>query len=346
MGTYIRHCNMGLAGCQRKAHLAEKTLGGYIRSAATWWREALGIDVPVYQPALPGEKPKLNPFLGDILHQRQAWKEPKQKKEPFTHDMFDALRTFLRDMLAHDASFFLSVEFAVSDWTHLGVLTGSRLGEYGQSKPQRGQLFATIPRCLDAGEWAGMPLAFIRADFSFYDKGLVCHPYKDCLRCSHLAVYVHIRFRFDKSPTNFTIRKFQRMSGSAICAVKRSLSILRRADMLGIPSDYPVGAFRPPGAGAGQFAFLMGCHIKSVMQDACRLAYPDPQHYMRQHIHCIMSHSNRVTAAVALKNAGVPDEDIAFRLRWSLEAVKFYLRDCYKAIGHLTAKAIEGAFLI
>lgn len=69
IGTYIRHCNMGLAGCQRKAQLAEKTLGGYIRSAATWWRDAVGVAVPIYQPALPGEKPKLHPFLADILQQ-------------------------------------------------------------------------------------------------------------------------------------------------------------------------------------------------------------------------------------------------------------------------------------
>ena len=56
------------------------------------------------------------------------------------------------------------------------------------------------------------------------------------------------------------------------------------------------------------------------MQHACRLAYPDPNHYLWLHIHCIMAHSNRVTAAIALYNL-----EIAHRLRWSVESVEHYL---------------------
>lgn len=116
--------------------------------------------------------------------------------------------------------------------------------------------------------------------------------------------------------------------------------------MLGIPLlDYPIGAYRPPNAATGQFAFLNGDIIKRVMQFACRLAYPDPRHYMRTHCHLIMSHSNRVTAAVAMFHACMSIETIAQRLRWCVESVTFYLRDCFKAIGPLTEKAIEGAFL-
>jgi len=58
-----------------------------------------------------------------------------------------------------------------------------------------------------------------------------------------------------------------------------------------------------------------------------------------------MSHSNCITAAVALYNAGASIPVIAFRLRWSPESVEFYLRNCFKAIGPLTLKAIEGAHL-
>lgn len=278
------------------------------------------------------------------MEQRRAWKQPRQKREPFTSDMFDALAKLLA---VHDASnyVFLSVDFAVFDWTRLGLHTGSRLGEYGQSKRKKGELFARVPFEEDAGEWAGSPLAFIRNDFTLYDTNLCRHSHSACLADIRLAAYVHVRFRYDKSVNNFTIRKFKRQSGSILCPVKAVLSILRRADMLGVPENFPIGVYRSVGAPAGGFSFLNGTDVKNVMQKACVLAYPDPSHYMRLHAHLLQSHSNRVTAAVALFNAGVPIPVIAHRLQWNVESVTFYLRDCFRAIGPLTQKAILGASL-
>ena len=178
-----------------------------------------------------------------------------------------------------------------------------------------------------------------------WDKDLIERPHFECLRSPKLAQFVEVRFRFDKSKLNFTKRKFKRVSGNPLCIVKSTLSILQRADMLGIPQDYPIGAYRPKSTAPGQIAFLTRENVQEVMQFACRLAYPNPQHYMRTHCHLLMSHSNRVTAAVAMFNAGLSIEVIAQRLRWSEESVKYYLRDCFKAIGSLTEKAIEGAFL-
>jgi hypothetical protein len=79
------------------------------------------------------------------------------------------------------------------------------------------------------------------------------------------------------------------------------------------------------------------------MRAACKAAYPDAKHYMRIHINRLVSHSNRVTAAVALRAAGQSIADIAFRLRWKAESVETYLRECYQCIGDLTPKAITGA---
>ena len=154
-----------------------------------------------------------------------------------------------------------------------------------------------------------------------------------------------MRFRYDKSKNNFTIRKFRRVSGSILCPVKNALAIIRRATILGTPSGFPLGAYRPAGAAPGQYAFINGSDVQNVMQEACRMAYPDPNHYMRLHIHLLLSHSNRITAAVALYNAGTDIPVIAHRLRWSPETVEFYIRDCFRAVGPLTEKAIEGAYL-
>jgi DNA-binding NarL/FixJ family response regulator len=79
------------------------------------------------------------------------------------------------------------------------------------------------------------------------------------------------------------------------------------------------------------------------MRAACEAAYPDPTHYLRIHIKRLVSHTNRVTAAVALRAAGLSIEDIAYRLRWKAASVETYLRECYQSIGDVTQKAITGA---
>ncbi len=66
---------------------------------------------------------------------------------------------------------------------------------------------------------------------------------------------------------------------------------------------------------------------------------------MWHNIKCIMSHCMCVAAAVSLQNAGVSHKDIAFWLRQSSNAVKLYLRDCYKMIGFMTSCAVTGAYI-
>ena len=200
--------------------------------------------------------------------------------------------------LVRDPARFLDRLPSVYDWGRLGCFTGSRLGEYGQSKPRPGEPFATVPSCADAGEWAGTPLAFIRDDFTFYDGQRRHLDIVDLSRLRQLAEELHVRFRFDKSVLNFTIRKFRRMRGSFMCPVDSAISILRRAHLLQVPQGYPIGVFRCPTTGS--FRFICGSDISSVMQYACRMAYPDINHYMRHHIDRIMAHSNRVTACLAL----------------------------------------------
>jgi hypothetical protein len=115
--------------------------------------------------------------------------------------------------------------------------------------------------------------------------------------------------------------------------------------MLGIPDEFPIGAFRTPSQRPGEFTFIKGDNVKHVMQEECILGHPDPDHYMRKHIHLIQSHSNQVTAALAMFNAGVPMETIANRLRWSIESLEHYLCECTTKIGFLTERAIQGAMM-
>jgi hypothetical protein len=92
---------------------------------------------------------------------------------------------------------------------------------------------------------------------------------------------------------------------------------------------------------AGDYKFIHGEDVSSVMRYACTLAYPDARHYMRLHIDRIMAHSNRVTACLALNQANISVEDIAFRLCWQVPSIQFYIRESYPRIGDLTPRKLS-----
>jgi hypothetical protein len=267
----------------------------------------------IYPPASLAGKATLHPFLAKTIKQRRKWQQPKDKKEPYTTPMFHALWHDVLLLAREHPGRLLDRLLAIFDWAVLGVFTGSRLGEYGQSKPCRGEPFATVPNSPDAGEWAGTPLAFMHSDFTFFDAQFCLLSRSHTQQLLRLANEVHVRFRYDKSPNNFSIRKIRRSSGTFICAVKSSIAILQRADLLQVPSQFPVGVYRC--TTAGDYRFICGPDLSDIMQYACRAAYPDEHPYMRLHIDRIMAHSNHVTACLALYQADIPDEIITFCLR-------------------------------
>ena len=75
-------------------------------------------------------------------------------------------------------------------------------------------------------------------------------------------------------------------------------------------------------------------------------AYPDPQHYMRQHLHQIVPHLNRVTAAISLKQGGASNDDIAYHMRWDPKSVPTYLRDCFGSVNHDLARTLQGSMAL
>jgi hypothetical protein len=88
----------------------------------------------------------------------------------------------------------------------LGIFTGSPVAEDAQTRLAKMVSYNIIPTTDDAGPWAGQPLAFVRDDFTFYDAAhtLIEHPE---LHRRHVQAHVksvHICFRFNKSPRNFS----------------------------------------------------------------------------------------------------------------------------------------------
>jgi hypothetical protein len=289
---------------KQSAYLTAKTLVGYASAAGVWLSYHFDKFPALYLPPSLSTKPRLHPFLAETIAQRRNWKEPQQKKEPFTSPMFQVLHHDVVS-LSHDPSHLLDKLLAIFDWTRLGVFTGLRLGEYGQSKPRKGELFATVPNSHDAGIWANTPLAFIRSDFTFFDANWCAMDSGNLHLLQHSALEVHVHFCFDKSALNFSICKFKRTLSNFVCAVKASISIFQQAHCLCIPELQPIGVF--PTMTAGDYKFIRGDDVSNIMRYACKIAYPDPRHYMRMHIDRIMAHSNRITACLALNQAGVSD---------------------------------------
>jgi hypothetical protein len=339
LAAYLRQVSLGTASITLSKSLCAETISGYLRAAVAWCRVKLRLQASINDPL---SSAAYHPLLSDIIRFRQTWQQPQERREPYTYEMFQALYNVIRQAALIDSTTLLDMTAVVFDWSRLGVFTGSRAGEYGQTTGS-GTRFSAIPNEAAAGKWAGMPVAFIPSDFVFLDKHGRVIPHQR-LGAATKPVEVHIRFRFDKSNINFSIRKFRCSGHTFICAVLAATSIVIRALTLGVPENQPLGVRRF--SKKGGYRYLTSRNVIKIMREACILAYPDITHYMRIHIHCIVAHSNRVTAAVALANAGLSIDAIAFRLRWSPASVQHYLRDCSKAIGRQTAAAISGATLI
>lgn len=348
VGAYIRDVKLGY-NCHQSLTLSDATVRNYMSSATAVLYILTGTPCDLKELIATCSKPAPTlPYIRELITQRRTWKQPKPQKEVFTLPMYGALKKTLHQKakVMEAIKVFCSKEYAVYDWTRLGVFTGSRIGEYGQSKVPKGQRWATIPQTADAGVWAGMPLAFIALDFTFYDENMIQlpHSYAHCPKRSSRIHEVHIRFRFDKSVTNFSIRKYRRQPSAPFDAIGPVINIFRRAFILGIPPTEPLGQFGTPRS-PSQFTthVLRDSHVSAVMRQACRDAYPNPLHYCRIHINRIVAHSNRVTAAVCLKMGGATDEEIAFRLRWHITSVPTYLRECTSSIDTLMQQAVFGA---
>jgi hypothetical protein len=342
MGLYLRALLDG-DNIKHRTDLGEDTLMGYVRAAAQYLETQYGIDVPIFlQSGQSRQRNHFHPYLADLIAQRRTWAKKRDKREALTGAMLDSM---LELAVLPSSGGVLGEAAAVYDWARFGLYTGSRLGEYGQSKPKgRAPLdwHATIPHNTNVPqEWRGKPIAFLESDFEFFDLNWIQLSVDSVLQHPGSAEKIRVRFRYDKGKINFHFRTFKRIHGNHLCCVKAALSIIRRHRRLGRSPDLPMGVFRDA---QGNICTIRGKHMERNIQQACVYTYQDPEHYLRRRIKLLQSHSIRIFACVALLNAGVSIDDIAYRLRWNSDAIKQYLRDCHRIIDYLTQQSILGAF--
>jgi hypothetical protein len=322
-----------------KATLQTKTISNYL-TAAVFTLEII-LQQPIPYKDLKGS---LLPIIADTLNFRQKWTAPNEKREPLTSKMFLAFHHHITQLAAMHKNAFLRTEYAIFDWTGLSTFTGSRVGEYAQTNQRIGQ-YSKAPVCPNDPKWSQSPLAFISEDFVFWTATMTRLPHSDLCEKYKQVAYLHVRFRFDKSKINFSIRKFARSGHTFLCPIIRAISIIFRHKALRVPVHEPLGIIGVP-HGDKPYQYLRSQQIITLLRKICLIAHPDKNDYHHQHVLSIVAHSNRVTAAVALWNIHVPIPEIAFRLRWREASVEHYLRECNKSIGDLTQKAITGALNI
>lgn len=319
------------------------TLTNYFKGAILWFNTMIGLPVTCLDPTTS----KLLPNIADHFNHQRKWERPRAKRNPYTQEMYECLhrRVLVACKLSPKAA--CGCIAAVFDWARLGIFTGSRGNEYVQTTAKR-HCFSKVPATSAAGPFAGQAVAFIASDFTFYDMADHLVRHHTLPKNRKMAVAVHIRFRFDKSPRNFTVRKFARSSHPFLCPVDAAANIVCRALFFTLTPSQPLGvcSFEPTKSWPHHYTYLRSKDMIRVMRSVAVETYPDPLHYMRQDITSIDCHSNRVTAALALHLSGLSDEQIAFKLRWSPESVKHYIRDCNKHIGQATISVIRGHFLL
>ena len=327
--------------------MSDSTLCNYLNAAAAWLEsQCPGLRIPLRTKAGGTTKAdQYHPYLAEIISGRRIWKKPQDRKEPISAEMLDAMAWMAAQYRAFGTYRNHGRDPVLWDFACLACFTGSRLGEYGVSKRPKGgttDSYPVLPNSRDVpAEWRGRPIAFIAEDFELFDGKLKRVDHATARRFPHTVVFVDVRFRYDKSKNNFTIKRFLRVT-PPFCLVRGVLSILDRhySDTARRDGE-PLGFFI---AENGRRYNIQGVHVKQFLAEACFLAHPDENHYLRLHSNKLVAHSFRVTAAVALHNAGVPIDVITVRLRWNSDAVKVYLRDSEFLARTLSFKAMHGAF--
>ena len=220
------------------------------------------------------------------------------------------------------------------------MFTGSRVSEYAQSKPKKGQAYAVVPSNTATEQFAGLPLAFITKDFHFYSKNKILLQYS---KFSH-AHFLIIRYRYTKGIRNFVHHTYAALPRSLLCPIQAAIRTLLRYHMIGPPPGSPLFCFLSVAA-PPQLCYLKDSQVTTGLRSAVTRSFPDKRHICRQHISAITSKSIRVFACLCLKQAGWDLDSISHHLRWSSDAVKYYVRQAPFSADDISASLMSSATL-
>ena len=305
--------------------LQSGTLRGYVHSAVLLLGQYAVQHFNIQDPRNPKN---LHPWISEPILLRAKWQKPLERREPYTDRMIRVLYKQVHQSMKYHYNYRYCLPARVLDLTILGSFTGHRGNESVQTVGTHTTV-SRVPRGATSGDEAGNPLAFMAADWSFYDAHghLLVGENLRLIRPSMLDV----TYRFDKTKENFKSRKYWTTGHHIFDPVIAAWRITIVAMDLNVDPKDPLAVFTDHKS--QRYKYITSKDVIDVMRRACVAAYPDPTHYLRLHINSIVSHSNRVTACVALGAAGKNDDEIGWYIRWSPPSVRIYRRDACQALG-------------
>ena len=173
--------------------------------------------------------------------------------------------------------------------------------------------------------------AFILEDFEFRETKTI-RLNNDPNITIHDALYVFITWRWQKNGDNGQIIPFARNNQFPhLCVVRDALRIRRRAQLLKVPADYPIGVFKTPSTKSTQkhplshkFHIITNTLIRADLRHAARKVHKITN---LKDLEKYSSRSVRIGACVALHMKGTLPEEIKQRLRWRSDTFRDYLRN-------------------
>ena len=170
-----------------------------------------------------------NRFLKAVYKEATHWESMPNRAEPLTMDMVQFFIT-----QAKSASF-TSSDSAIANWAILGLHTGYRISEFGQT--HSGIHLPAVKGTKITTNVDGTAKAFIPEDFTFYSKKRSLQPIKKISSLSRIHT-ADICFRFQKNLDNDQIITLARnYKHPDMCPVQAMLRICRKG-------HYPPSATR------------------------------------------------------------------------------------------------------
>lgn len=169
-----------------------------------------------------------------LLDEKVCWETMKNKQDPMDLPMLEFIISTARN------SDICSSEQAIADWLTLGLHTGFRRNEFAQDTNDLNKT-GTYEHAKD-----NKSRAFILEDFEFR-KTKSIRLNNDPHITIHDALYVFITWRWQKNGDNGQKIPFAKNNElSHLCPVRAALRIRKRAQILKVPLDHPIGVFKTP----------------------------------------------------------------------------------------------------
>jgi hypothetical protein len=290
----------------RGSKIVSATMAAYL-SVAVALLEQHDMDNPIRLTRSGQPHQKLHPDLVRVLNQHKLICVERHTRQPITRGMIDIMM-YLDNHASSTGDFGWAISWSNHcDWMILGLFTGYRIGEYGQTDNCSYRNCARGARGNRSGEYP---------DFLFFYFFSNTVPYTNKLNC---IIFIETRLRWQKSMRHGQFRTFKVMPNDPLRPMTRARRILLRADTLRTPPRIHVAVFRIPETGAA--TYVKRITVKRFLKKALIVAYPDPNHRRRHLEQCFMPHCLRVSACLAVVLAGVHHNDVVCRLRWNSDAV-------------------------